>query len=45
MSIDRWMDKEDIVWEIPVGPVVRNWHFHWQGLGLIPGWGTKILQA
>ena len=25
--------------------MVRTWHFHCWGLGLIPGWGTKILQA
>ena len=31
--------------EFPGGPVVRNRHFHCQGLGLIPGWGTEILQA
>ena len=26
-------------------PVVRTWHFHCQGLGSIPGQGTKIPQA
>ena len=31
--------------EFPGGPVVRTLHFHCQGLGSIPGWGTKILQA
>ena len=31
--------------EFPGSPVVRTWHFHCQGLGLIPGQGTKILQA
>ena len=25
--------------------VVRIWGFHCGGLGLIPGWGTKISQA
>ena len=30
---------------IPCGPVVRNQCFHCQGLGLIPSWGTRILQA
>ena len=30
---------------IPCGPVVRNRCFHCQGLGLIPSWGTRILQA
>ena len=28
--------------ECPGSPVVRNWHFHCQGPGLIPGQGTKI---
>ena len=28
--------------EFPSGPVVRIWHFHCQGPGLIPGWGTNI---
>ena len=27
------------------GPVVRTWHFHCQGLGSNPDWGTKIPQA
>ena len=27
------------------GPVVGTQHFCWGGLGSIPGWGTKILQA
>ena len=31
--------------EFPDGPVVRTWHFHYQGPGSIPGRGTKILQA
>ena len=31
--------------ELPGCPVVRTWHFHFQGPGLIPGQGTKILQA
>ena len=31
--------------EFPGGLVVRIWHFHSRGPGLIPGWGTKILQA
>ena len=31
--------------ELPGGPVVRTWHFYCQGHGLIPGRGTKILQA
>ena len=31
--------------EFPGSPVVKTWHFHCQGLGLIPGQGTKILQA
>ena len=25
--------------------MVRTWGFHWQGLGSIPGQGTKIPQA
>ena len=25
--------------------MVRTWHFHFWGLGSIPGWGTKIPQA
>ena len=29
----------------PGGPVVRTQCFHCGGLGSIPGWGTKILQA
>lgn len=29
--------------EFPGGPVVRAWHFHCHGPGLIPGQGTKIL--
>ena len=31
--------------EFPGGPVVRTWCFHCQGLGSIPGWGTKIPQG
>ena len=34
--------------EFPDGPVVqwfRTWCFHCCGLGSIPGWATKILQA
>ena len=31
--------------ELPGGPVVRTWHSHCQGLGSIPGLGTKVLQA
>ena len=31
--------------EFPSGPVAKTWHFHCGGLGSIPGWGTKILQA
>ena len=31
--------------EFPGGPVVRTRCFHFWGLGSIPGWGTKILQA
>ena len=31
--------------EFPGSPVVRTRHFHCCGLGSIPGWGTKILQA
>ena len=31
-------------WEFPGSPVVRTPHFHCQGWGLIPGWGTKIPQ-
>ena len=29
----------------PGGPVVRTSCFHYQGPGLIPGWGTKSLEA
>ena len=25
--------------------MVRAWYFHYCGLGIVPGWGTKILQA
>ena len=32
-------------WEFPDSPVVRTRRFHRWGLGWIPGWGTKILQA
>ena len=32
-------------WGFPGGPVVRTQHFHCQGPGSIPGWGTKIRQA
>ena len=28
--------------EFPGGPVVRTPLFHCKGVGLIPGWGTKI---
>ena len=31
--------------ELPGGPVVRILYFHYQGVGLIPGWGHKILHA
>ena len=31
--------------ELPYGPMVRTWCFLCCGLGLIPGWGTKIPQA
>ena len=31
--------------EFPGSLVVRTWRFHCQGLGSIPGQGTKILQA
>ena len=31
--------------EFPGGPEVSIWGFHCCGLGPIPGWGTKILQA
>ena len=31
--------------EFPEGPVVRTHAFTAGGPGLIPGWGTKILQA
>ena len=30
--------------EFPGGPI-RTQCFHCEGLGSIPGWGTKILQA
>ena len=29
-------------WEFPGSPVVGTQHFHCRGLGLVPGWGTKI---
>ena len=38
-------DFKKLETEFPGGPVVRTLHFHCQGLGSIPGWGTKILQA
>ena len=31
--------------EFPGGQVVRTQRFHRHGLGSVPGWGTKILQA
>jgi len=31
--------------EFPGSIVVRTQHFHYQGLGSVPGQGTKILQA
>ena len=31
--------------EFPGGPMVRTLHFHSEGLGLIPGQGTKTLNA
>ena len=31
--------------EFPGGPLIKTWHFHYSGLGLIPGRGTKILQG
>ena len=31
--------------DFPGGPVVRTRRFYCQGLGSIPGWGTKTLQA
>ena len=31
--------------EFPGSPVVKAQYFHCQGLGSIPGWGSKILQA
>ena len=36
--------------DVPGGPVVKTLHFHCRGgalpgMGLIPGWGTKILHA
>ena len=31
--------------EFPSGPELRTWCFHFRGMGLIPGQGTKILQA
>ena len=31
--------------EFPGGLVARILGFHWSSLGLIPGWGTEILQA
>ena len=31
--------------EFPGGPVVKTPHLHCRGVGLIPGLGTKILQA
>ena len=37
--------KKDGSWEFPGGPVVRTQCFYCQGPGLIPGRGTKILQA
>ena len=32
-------------WEFPGGPVVRTPGLPVPGWGLIPGWGTKILEA
>ena len=31
--------------DFPGGPVVRTLCFHCRGMGSIPGWGIKILQA
>ena len=37
--------KVRMLQEFPCGPVVKTWRFHYSGLGLIPGRGTKILQG
>ena len=33
------------VWGLPCGPVVKTSSSGVEGVGSIPGWGTKILQA
>ena len=37
--------KVRTLWQVPGGPVVKTWHFHYSGLDLTPGRGTKILQG
>ena len=38
--------KKDVIsQQFPGGPVVSTLIFHYRVLGLIPSWGTKILQA
>ena len=36
---------EIINWDLLGGPVIKNLSYEVQGIGLIPGWGTKILHA
>ena len=44
MNLSFLIFKIGLIREFPHSPLVRAWHFHYQGLGLIPGRGTKILQ-
>ena len=37
--------KDVSCWEFPGSPVVRTPSFHFCGLGSMPGWVIKILQA
>ena len=46
LSVHKQLMNENLILKkIPGGPVVRTPHFHFPGLGLIPGQGTKIPQA
>ena len=49
LSLPSWTPQTSafnpLGWEFPGSRVIRTQHFHFQGMGLIPGWGTKILQA
>ena len=38
-------EKNRVKRDFPHGPVVKTPCFHCRGMGSIPGWGTKILNA